>query len=189
MEFLKEIIQKEGKIIDNKLVKVDSFLNHQIDPNLIYKMGEEFKNHFLGKEVTKILTIEASGIPIGLTTAYEFKVPLVFAKKNKPGTMSNYYTTKVKSFTKGVEYDICVSKEFINKGDKIIVIDDFLAMGAAAFGLKDIIEQGGAELVGIGIAIEKGFQDGGRILREQGIDLKSLAIIEKFENGKVTFRD
>ena len=189
MELLKEFIQKEGKVIGNNLVKVDSFLNHQINSALIYEIGKNFKEHFSGKGVTKVLTIEASGIPLGLTTAHELNVPLVFAKKVKPATISNYYTTKVKSFTKGVEYDICVSKEFVKPGDKILVIDDFLAMGAAALGLKDIVEQAGAELVGVGIAIEKGFQDGGKTLRDAGIDLKSLAIIDKIENGIVTFKN
>lgn len=188
MELLKNLIVTEGRIVSNKLVKVDNFLNHQIDSNLMFEMGKEFKERFSKKEVTKILTIEASGIALGVPVAHEFRVPLVFAKKQKPATMENFYTSKVKSFTKGVEYDICVSKDFIKKGDKILIVDDFLAMGAAVFGLKEIIDQAGAELVGVGIAIEKGFQEGGKLIREQGIDLVSLAIIEKFEDGKIIFR-
>lgn len=188
MELLKNLILKEGKLIDNKIIKVDNFLNHQIDPSLMVEIGKEFKKQFSNLNITKILTIEASGIAISLPTAYEFSVPMVFAKKAKPKTMDEFYTTRVKSFTKGVEYDICVSKEYLSPNDNVLIIDDFLAMGAAAFGLKDIVDQSGATLAGIGIVIEKGFQDGGKLLREQGINLKSLAVIDRFENDTVIFR-
>ena len=188
MKLLKELIQKKGSVSNSELLKVDSFLNHQIDPNLMIEMGKEFKTIFEHKEVNKILTIEASGIAIGITTAYAFQVPLVFAKKNKPSTMEDFYTTTVRSFTKNKDYNITVSKEFINKGDKILVVDDFLAMGNAILGLKKIIEEGGAELVGVGIAVEKGFQDGGRILKQANLDLHSLAIIDSLENNIIKLR-
>lgn len=188
MEQLKKLIESEGILIGDKIVKVDNFLNHQVDAALMFQMGKEFKKAFSDVKVTKILTIEASGIAIGLPTAYEFHVPMVFAKKAKPKTMGDFYTSKVHSFTKGVEYDICVSKEYIKKGDLVLIIDDFLAMGGAVIGLKDIIEQAGATLVGVGIAIEKGFQEGGKSLRESGINLKSLAIIDEIKDGKITFR-
>lgn len=188
MKLMKEYIQQYGVAIGDKILKVDSFLNHQIDPYLMMEVGKEFKARFEGKEITKILTIEASGIAVGITTAFAFQVPMVFAKKNKPSTMSESYNTTVFSFTKNKEYNITVAKEFIQKGDKILIIDDFLALGNAILGLKNLCEQAGAEVVGVGIAIEKGFQEGGKILREKGLHVESLAIIDSLQGGNIITR-
>lgn len=188
MQLLKELITTKGRVINNNILKVDNFLNHQIDPVLMYEMGREFKERFKDLNINKVVTIEASGIAIGTAAAYQFGVPLVFAKKAKPSTMGEFYTSKVHSFTKNRDYDICISKEYINPGDRILIVDDFLAMGAAVLGLKDIIDQAGAEVLGIGIAIEKGFQDGSKILREQKLNVESLAIIDSFKDGKVIFK-
>lgn len=187
MKLLKELINKNGEVIGDSIIKVDSFLNHQIDPILMFEMGREFKERFKNLSINKILTIEASGIAIGTATAYHLGVPLVFAKKSTPSTMGAFYTSKVHSFTKNRDYDICISKNYINPGDKILIVDDFLAMGAAVLGLHDIIQQGDAELIGVGIAIEKGFQKGSQILKDKGIHVESLAVIQSFKDGKVIF--
>ncbi|MGL4403949.1 MAG: xanthine phosphoribosyltransferase [Fusobacteriaceae bacterium] len=187
MKLLKELINKKGEVIGDSIIKVDSFLNHQIDPVLMFEMGREFKERFEHLSINKVLTIEASGIAIGTAAAYHLGVPLVFAKKSTPSTMNAFYTSKVHSFTKNKDYDICISKDYINSGDRILIVDDFLAMGAAVLGLHDIIQQGDAELVGVGIAIEKGFQKGSQILRDKGIHVESLAIIQSFQDGKVNF--
>lgn len=188
MKLLKEYIQKNGKAIGTGILKVDSFLNHQIDPNLMMAMGEEFKRRFEKDGVNKILTIEASGIAIGLAAAYAFNVPLVFAKKKVPSTMGDFYTANVFSFTKNKDYIICVSKEFLHSDDRILIIDDFLAMGNAILGLKSLVEQAGAKVVGAGIAVEKGFQKGGDLLRENGLKVESLAIIDSLQDGVVKFK-
>lgn len=188
MKVLKEYILENAKNIDNKILKVDSFINHQIDPNLMMEIGKEFRRRFEDVEINKILTIEASGIAIGLAVAYAFNLPLVFAKKNVPSTMEDYYSSEVLSFTKQKKYSVCVSKEFLKKDDKILIIDDFLAMGNAILGLEDLVKKAGGEVVGVGIAITKGFQDGEKILREKGIRLESLAIIEALEDNKIIFR-
>lgn len=188
MELLKEYILNNGKTIGSKILKVDSFLNHQIDPVLMMKMGEEFKKRFEGVEINKILTIEASGIAIGLAAAYVLNVPLVFAKKKVPSTMSDFYTSKVFSFTKNKEYTICVGKDFLQPEDKILIIDDFLAMGNAVLGLKELVEQAGAEVVGVGIAVTKGFQSGEKFLQDKGLRVESLAVVESLENGEIKFR-
>lgn len=188
MKLLKEYIQKNGKAVGTGILKVDSFLNHQIDPNLMMAMGEEFKRRFANDGVNKILTIEASGIAIGLAAAYAFNVPLVFAKKKVPSTMGDFYTANVFSFTKNKDYTICVSKEFLHPDDKILIIDDFLAMGNAILGLKSLVEQAGANVVGAGIAVEKGFQPGGSMLKEKGIKLESLAVIDSLQDGVIKFR-
>jgi xanthine phosphoribosyltransferase len=185
MKILEELIIQNGKVIDNSILKVDSFLNHQIDANLMFEIGKEFKERFKDKKIDKILTIEASGIAMGVTVAYFFGVPLVFAKKKKPVTANSVYTSKVFSFTKKKEYDIIVSKDFIKAGEKVLIVDDFLAMGGAVIGLESIVKQAGAEIVGVGIVIEKGFQEGAKLLREKGLHVESLAIIKGFENGKV----
>jgi len=187
MKFLKNKIEQEGKVINPTTLKVDSFLNHQLDPQLMLEMGREFKKRFEGKGINKILTIEASGIAIGIMAGLAFDVPVVFAKKKKPSTMSDLYSATVHSFTKKIDYDICLSKEFLGSGDKVLVVDDFLAMGNAIIGLEKIIEDAGAELCGVGIAIEKGFQDGGRIIRDRGIHLESLAILDTMDDKKVKF--
>ena len=188
MNFLEERIVKDGIVKEGNVLKVDSFLNHQIDPYLMMEVGKEFKQRFEGKGINKILTIEASGIAVGITTAFAFQVPMVFAKKNKPSTMSDSYNATVFSFTKNKEYNITVAKEFIQKGDKILIIDDFLALGNAILGLKSLCEQAGAEVVGVGIAIEKGFQAGGKMLRESGLHVESLAIVDSLQNGKIITR-
>lgn len=192
MQLLKDRINKDGKIREGNVLKVDSFLNHQIDIELLNEIGKEFKRRFEGEEVTKILTIEASGIAIACIAAQHFNnVPVVFAKKSKTTNIAgDVYTTKVESFTHRKVYDVMVSKDFLNKGDKVLILDDFLANGQALVGLAQLVTDAGAEVVGAGIVIEKGFQDGGKMIREKGIHLESLAIVEKMsvEDG-VTFRE
>ena len=190
MKLLKDRINKDGIIKEGNILKVDSFLNHQIDIKLLNEIGKEFKRRFANEEVTKILTIEASGIAIACIAAQYFNVPVVFAKKSKTTNIAgDVYTTKVESFTHQKVYDIMVSKDFLNEGDKVLILDDFLANGQALIGLSQLVKDAGAEVVGAGIVIEKGFQNGGKMIREQGIHLESLAIIDKMsvENG-VTFR-
>ena len=190
MKELKEKILKEGKICPNNIVKVDSFLNHQVDVNFMRKIGEEFKKLYDGSDVNKILTIESSGIAIACYTAEAFDCRLVFAKKGKSLNQApDFYESKVYSYTKQEEYPIRVSKEFLHSEDKVLVIDDFLANGAALNGLIDIVNASGATLVGCGTVIEKGFQPGGKALRDKGIRVESLAIIESIDeiNQKITF--
>ena len=171
-------------------MKVDSFLNHQIDIAFMNEMGKEFRRVFADKRVTKILTIEASGIAIASITAQYFQVPIVFAKKTKTINLDgSLYTTKVKSYTHRTTYDVVVSKKFLTSDDRVLIIDDFLANGCAARGLIDLVEQAGAVLEGVGIVIEKGFQGGGRELRESGVDVRSLAIIESMSDNNLVFRD
>ena len=191
MKALKERIIKDGKIREGNVLKVDAFLNHQLDIDLFEQMGEEFKRRFEGKKVTKILTIEASGIAIACIAARYFKVPVVFAKKTQTKNIAgDVYTSKVESFTHGKVYDIIVSKEFLKPEDHVLIIDDFLANGKALLGLTKLVQDAGATVVGAGIAIEKGFQDGGKLIRESGVHLESLAIIDAMsvEDG-VTFRE
>lgn len=189
MELLKERIRKDGKVREGNVLKVDSFLNHQMDITLFAEIGKEFKRRFANETVTKILTIEASGIGIACIAAQYFGVPVVFAKKNKTKNIAgDVYTGKVESFTHGRSYDIIVSKEFLNENDKILLIDDFLANGSALLGLASLVEQAGAELVGAGIVIEKGFQPGGAMLREKGIRIESLAIVDSMTTDAVIFR-
>lgn len=191
MQLLKDRIRKDGKIKAGNVLKVDSFLNHQMDTDLFLEMGKEFKRRFADAEINKILTIEASGIGIACVVAQSFHVPVVFAKKTQTKNIAgDVYTTKVESYTHGRVYDIIVSKEFLGKGDKVLLIDDFLANGKALEGLAAIVKESGAELVGAGIAIEKGFQVGGDLLRSQGIRLESLAIVESMdeETGAIVFR-
>lgn len=192
MELLKERIRKDGKIKAGNVLKVDSFLNHQMDTDLFQEIGKEFKRRFSDVEINKILTIEASGIGIACVVAQQFHVPVVFAKKNQTKNIAgDVYTSKVESYTHGRTYDIIVSKEFLGRGDKVLLIDDFLANGKALEGLASLVKDSGAELVGAGIVIEKGFQVGGDLLRKQGIRLESLAIVESMdeESGEIVFRD
>lgn len=192
MQLLKDRIRKDGKIKEGNVLKVDSFLNHQMDVKLFQEIGKEFKRRFADEEITKILTIEASGIGIACVTAEVFDVPVVFAKKTQTKNIAgDVYTTKVESFTHGRVYDIIVSKEFLGKGDKVLLIDDFLANGKALEGLAELVTKSGAELVGAGVVIEKGFQVGGDIIRSKGIHLESLAIVESMDEktGEVVFRD
>lgn len=192
MQLLKDRIRKDGKIKEGNVLKVDSFLNHQMDVKLFQEIGKEFKRRFEGEEITKILTIEASGIGIACVAAEVFDVPVVFAKKTQTKNIAgDVYTTKVESFTHGRVYDIIVSREFLGKGDKVLLIDDFLANGKALEGLAELVTKSGAELVGAGVVIEKGFQVGGDIIRSKGIHLESLAIVESMDEktGEVVFRD
>ena len=192
MQLLKDRIRKDGKIKEGNVLKVDSFLNHQMDVKLFQEIGKEFKRRFADEEITKILTIEASGIGIACVAAEVFDVPVVFAKKTQTKNIAgDVYTTKVESFTHGRVYDIIVSKEFLGKGDKVLLIDDFLANGKALEGLAELVTKSGAELGGAGVVIEKGFQVGGDIIRSKGIHLESLAIVESMDEktGEVVFRD
>ena len=192
MQLLKDRIRKDGKIKEGNVLKVDSFLNHQMDVKLFQEIGKEFKRRFADEEITKILTIEASGIGIACVAAEVFNVPVVFAKKTQTKNIAgDVYTTKVESFTHGRVYDIIVSKEFLGKGYKVLLIDDFLANGKALEGLAELVTKSGAELVGAGVVIEKGFQVGGDIIRSKGIHLESLAIVESMDEktGEVVFRD
>ena len=192
MQLLKDRIRKDGKIKEGNVLKVDSFLNHQMDVKLFQEIGKEFKRRFEGEEITKILTIEASGIGIACVAAEVFDVPVVFAKKTQTKNIAgDVYTTKVESFTHGRVYDIIVSREFLGKGDKVLLIDDFLANGKALEGLAELVKKSGAELVGARVVIEKGFQVGGDIIRSKGIHLESLAIVESMDEktGEVVFRN
>ncbi|MCD8123259.1 MAG: xanthine phosphoribosyltransferase [Clostridiales bacterium] len=192
MELLKERIRRDGKVKPGNVLKVDQFLNHQMDTDLFMEIGREFKRRFSDVEVNKILTIEASGIGIACVAAQSFHVPVVFAKKTQTKNIAgDVYTTRVESFTHGRIYDVIVSKEYLGPGDKVLLIDDFLANGKALEGLIDLVKEAGAELVGAGIVIEKGFQIGGDIIRKKGVRLESLAIVESMdaETGKIVFRD
>ncbi|MCR5686849.1 MAG: xanthine phosphoribosyltransferase [Lachnospiraceae bacterium] len=191
MELLEERIRKDGIIKAGNVLKVDSFLNHQIDIDLLNEIGKEFKRIFSDTTITKILTIEASGIAIAAVVAQYFKVPVVFAKKSQSINLDgSVYQTKIESFTHKRVYDVIVSKKYLSPDDRILVVDDFLANGCAADGLIDIINESGAKLEGVGIIIEKGFQDGGRRLRERGIRVESLAVIDSMndETGEIIFR-
>ncbi len=190
MKILLDRIRKDGVIKGGNVLKVDKFLNHQMDIELFKEIGKEFKRRFADAEVNKILTIEASGIGIACVVAQYFEVPVVFAKKTQTKNIAGeVYTSKVESFTHGKVYDIIVSQEFLGKGDKVLVIDDFLAKGAAMNGLITLIQDSGAELVGAGIVIEKGYQNGGRMLRERGVRVESLAIVESMDEttGEIVF--
>ena len=191
MQLLKDRILTDGVIKEGNILKVDSFLNHQMDINLINEIGKEFKKRFDHCPINKILTIEASGIGIACIAAQYFHVPVVFAKKaqsvNLDGEM---YTTKVESFTHKKVYDVILSKKFLGPEDHVLLIDDFLANGCAVEGLMDLVDQAGGTVEGVGICIEKGFQGGGDALRKKGVNLKSLAIIEKMDakTGTIVFR-
>ncbi|MGV8906812.1 MAG: xanthine phosphoribosyltransferase [Acetobacterium sp.] len=192
MDALKDKIRKEGRVKGQGILKVDSFLNHQLDVALFEEMGKAFAERFAGQGINKILTIETSGIAIATSTARYFNYcPVVFGKKYVSLNLdTDIYSSDVYSYTKQQAYKIMVSKRYMNKGDRVLIIDDFLANGKAVDALMDVIKQAGATLIGVGIAIEKGFQGGGALLREQGIALESLAIIEEMseENG-IVFRD
>ena len=187
MKELKEKILKEGKVCPSNIVKVDSFLNHQLDIAFLRKIGEEFYNRFKNNKVDKVLTIESSGIAIACFVAEYFNCRVVFAKKGKSLNQSkDFYEAKVFSYTKSEEYDIRVSKEFMSENDNVLIVDDFLANGAALNGLVKIVDDANANLVGCGVVIEKGFQPGGKELRDKGIHLESLAIIERADETKQT---
>lgn len=191
MKLLEDRIRKDGIIREGNVLKVDSFINHQMDIKLFEEMAKEWKRLFADKKINKILTIEASGIGIAAIVAREFNVPVVFAKKSKSINLDdNNFSTKIQSFTHSKIYDVIVSKKFLSPEDHILIIDDFLANGCALLGLTDLVKSAGATVEGIGIAIEKGFQQGGKIIREKGYQLESLAIVESMNaaDNTITFR-
>lgn len=188
MEALKQRILQEGIVLSESVLKVDSFINHQMDPILMKKIGEEFATRFKNQRVTKVLTIESSGIAPAIMTALEFGVPMVSARKQKSLTLKEgLITAKVYSFTKQQMNEVTISSHFIKEGDRVLIIDDFLANGQAALGLIDIVKQAGANPVGVGIIIEKSFQGGHNLIKETGIQLESLARIASLSEGKVEF--
>ena len=192
MNFLEQKIIEDGVIKEGNILKVDNFLNHQIDVDIIRQIAFEFKRRFRGKTVNKILTIEASGIGIACVAAQSFRCPVVFAKKSQSKNITGeVYATKVESFTHGKVYDVIVSKKFLGPEDKVLIIDDFLANGCALMGLLELVEQAGAVAEGVGIAIEKGFQEGGAKIRAKGIRVESLAIVESMDakTGAIAFRN
>lgn len=191
MNFLEEKILSDGVIFEGNVLKVDNFLNHQIDINIIKQLAEEMKRRFAGKEVTKILTIEASGIAIGTMLGYLYNVPIVYAKKSATvNSTDSKYVAQAYSFTHKKMNNVFVSKPYLSSSDKIMVVDDFIADGQAMLALTDIVKQAGAETVGIGIAIEKGQQKGGDLIRSKGYHLESIAIIDAmdYETQTITFR-
>ena len=192
MKSVEERIRKDGIVKSGNVLKVDSFLNHQMDVELFNEMGKEFKRLFADRPINKILTIEASGIGIACIVAQHFQVPVVFAKKTQSINIDGeVYSTKIESFTHKRVYDVIVSRKYIQPTDHVLIIDDFLANGCAVRGLIDMIQSAGATVEGVGIAIEKGQQPGGRMLREDGIRVESLAIIESMddETGTILFRE
>ena len=193
MQLLKDKIQAEGVVIQNLLLKVDSFLNHQMDISLFNDMGKEFKRLFNDTPINKILTIEASGIGIACVAAQYFdNVPVVFAKKSQTVNIDGeVYSTKIESFTHKRVYDVILSKKYLSSKDHVLIIDDFLANGCALNGLLDIAQKAGATVEGVGIAVEKGFQRGGELIRQKGIRVESLAIIESMDadSGNIVFKE
>lgn len=188
MEVLQEKILNEGKVLSGDVLKVDAFLNHQIDPVLMQEIGKEFAKRFKEENITKIVTIESSGIAPAVMAALELGVKVIFARKRKSLTLQdNMYVANVYSFTKQETNEISLSRNHIDENDRVLIIDDFLANGQAALGLMSLVEQAGASIAGIGIVIEKAFQDGGKKLREQGVRVESLAEIASLDNGTVTF--
>ncbi|HDX9576675.1 TPA: xanthine phosphoribosyltransferase [Bacillus pseudomycoides] len=188
MKLLQEKIMREGKVLSDDVLKVDAFLNHQIDPVLMQEIGKEFAKRFKDEKITKIVTIESSGIAPAVMTALQFGVTVVFARKRKSLTLQdNMYTAKVYSYTKQETNEISISKQYIHEDDRVLIIDDFLANGQAALGLMNLVEQAGATVAGIGIVIEKAFQEGGSKLRESGVRVESLAEIASLDNGTVCF--
>lgn len=191
MKLLEERIRKDGVVKEGNILKVDSFLNHQMDTALFAEMGREWKRLFKGKKINKILTIEASGIGIACIVAQQFGVPVIFAKKTQTLNIDGaVYSSRIHSFTHAKDYDVIVSKKFLGKDDHVLIIDDFLANGCALEGLMKMVMDSGATLEGIGIAIEKGFQNGGKLIREKGVQLESLAVVESMDagTGEIVFR-
>lgn len=188
MKALKERILRDGKCFEGGILKVDNFINHQMDPILMKSMAVEFVRRFARTDINKIITIEASGIAPAIMVGYLLELPVVFAKKKTPSTMERMLRTEVYSFTKQRSYDVCVSSDYLQPGDKVLFIDDFLANGNAAKGIIHLVRQAGAELVGMGFLIEKAFQHGGDELRAAGIHVESLAIIESLDNCEIKLR-
>ena len=192
MNFLEKRIARDGIVKEGNVLKVDSFLNHQMDIALFDEMGREWKERFEGNKITKILTIEASGIGIAAVAAMHFKVPVVFAKKAKSINLEGeMYVAEVESFTHKTKNQVIVSKKFLDRDDRVLIIDDFLANGCALQGLIQIVQSAGAAIEGIGIAVERGFQPGGRMIRNLGYKLESLAIVDGMDpaTGEITFRE
>ena len=188
MDALKKRILQDGKCFEGGILKVDSFINHQMDPMLMHQIAQEFVNRFKGVKINKIVTIEASGIAPAIMVGFIMQLPVVFVKKKQPKTMENMLTTTVHSFTKDRDYTVCISNNFLTAEDHVLFIDDFLANGNASLGLIDLIKQAGATLSGLGFVIEKAFQNGGKILREKGVHVESLAIIEDLSNCEIKIR-
>jgi len=189
MQLLEERIAAEGRILPGNIVKVDGFLNHRVDPKLLRALAKEFAAHFDTKGLTAVLTVEASGIALATITAEELGVPMIFAKKAKSDNIEGgLYHSDIFSYTYKKKVTLLVSKDWLGPNDKVLIIDDFLANGEALRGTIEIVQQAGAELVGVGIAVEKGFQHGGQLIRERGVDLYSLAIIESADENGFTFR-
>ena len=191
MKLLKERILQDGKCFEGGILKVDSFINHQMDPTLMKAIAVEFVRRFASERFNKVMTIEASGIAPAIMVGFLLDLPVIFAKKKKPKTMEHMLSARVFSFTKEREYDICLSRDFLTPGDRVLFIDDFLANGCALMGLLDLAKEAGATVEGIGIAVEKGFQQGGELIRSKGIQLESLAIVDAMDSatGEITFRD
>lgn len=188
MKQLKERILRDGRCFPGGILKVDNFINHQMDPTLMREMSKELVRRFAGHQINKVITIEASGIAPAIMVGDLLNVPVLFAKKKVPSTMENMLTTEVFSFTKNKSYSVCISKDYLNENDRVLFIDDFLANGNAALGIIDLINQAGATLEGMGFLIEKGFQSGGEDLRSRGIHVESLAIIDSLDNCTITLR-
>ncbi len=190
MNFLEERILRDGQVRKGGILKVDSFLNHQLDTSLLDRIGEAFYLYFQGKPVTRVLTVESSGIAVAYPVARMFDVPVVFAKKSRSMNLDgDLYTSVVHSYTYNIDNTVTLSKHYLNEDDNVLIVDDFLANGKAVQGLLDICRQAGAGVAGIGIAIEKGFQSGGKNLREAGLDLYSLAIVDEMrDDGTIVFR-
>jgi xanthine phosphoribosyltransferase len=188
MDILKKRILQDGKCFEGGILKVDSFINHQMDPMLMYQIAEEFVARFKNENINKIVTIEASGIAPAILVGYIMQLPVVFVKKKQPKTMENMLTTVVHSFTKDRDYTVCISNNFLTPDDHVLFIDDFLANGNAALGMIDLINQAGASLSGMGFIIEKAFQNGGKLLRDKNVHVESLAIIDDLSNCKIKIR-
>ena len=188
MEKLIDRIMQDGRSLPGGILKVDSFLNHQLDPNLMFDIAQEFKKRFSNINFNKIVTIEASGIAPAIMMGYILQLPVVFIKKKQPKTMEGMLISEVHSFTKDRKYTVCISNNFLTANDQVIFIDDFLAYGNAALGMIDLTKQAGATIEGMGFIIEKGFQGGGDKLREMGFDIQSLAIIDNLDDCKITLR-
>ncbi len=188
MKALKDRILRDGRCFPGGILKVDNFINHQMDPILMKSMAVEFVRRFSGTKINKILTVEASGIAPAIMVGYLMELPVVFAKKRKPSTMENMLQTEVFSFTKNQVYTICVSKDYLQPGDNVLFIDDFLANGNAGKGIIELVNQAGANLAGMGFLIEKEFQSGGTTLRQMGIHIESLAIIESLDDCRIKLK-
>lgn len=189
MDALEKRIRREGRVIGNDILKVDSFLNHQVDADFMQEIGQEFHRLYEKEGITKVLTIEASGIAPALMCALAFHVPCIFAKKSGSANMGkDVYTSMVHSYTYDRDYTIGVNRSYLTNTDRVLIIDDFMAKGKAVEGLIGIVRQAGASLAGVGICIEKGFQNGGKELRDKGVRVESLAVIERMQDGKIEFR-